>query len=66
MFFSSNECAWRLTRVCSVDGTGMPQTPGMAPAVAKQIGPDGVFQLGAFGVAVVSDLELAGEEAATV
>lgn len=46
--------------VCSVDGTGMPQTPGMAPPVARRIGPDGMFQLGAFGVAVVSDLEMAG------
>ena len=45
-----------MARVCSVDGTGMPQTPGMAPPVAKQVGPDGMFQLGAFGVAVVSDL----------
>ena len=48
-----------MARVCSVDGTGMPQTPGMAPPVAKQVGPDGMFQLGAFGVAVVSDLETA-------
>eukprot|EP01044_Picomonas_judraskeda_P039090 COSAG03_NODE_18566_length_352_cov_1.418972_1_plen_47_part_00 len=38
----------------------MPQTPGMAPPVAKQIGADGSFQLGAFGVAVVSDLEMVG------
>ena len=40
-----------------VDGTGLPHTPGLAPPAMKQVSADGSLELGAFGVAVLSELE---------
>jgi hypothetical protein len=39
-----------------VEGTGA--TPGLNPPIARQIAPDGSLELGPFGVAVVTRLEL--------
>ena len=38
-----------------VDGTGYPHTPGLAPPIVKQVDANGQLQLGAFGVAVLSE-----------
>merc|ERR1712166_1218013 len=40
-----------------VDGTGDTETPAFAPPAVKHIGADGILNLGAFGVAVVTALK---------
>ena len=40
-----------------VDGTGDTESPAFAPPAVKHIGADGILNLGAFGVAVVTALK---------